>query len=107
MAEEIVEGLSLDDLLSIEDQSGAVSYPETVPNRVLHIDGDFVAYMASFDEGITFQMMCHNTDVMLETLRLLAGAESICVHLTPHALTKVSDMSSLYLKNIKAIEKGR
>lgn len=107
MIEQIVEGLSLDDLLSIEDQSGAVSYPETVPNRVLHIDGDFVAYMASFDETITFQMMCHNTDVMLETLRLLAGAESICVHLTPHDSDKGKRYELAVLKEYQGNREGK
>lgn len=57
-------------------------YPEVVPGRVLHIDGDFLAYQVSADDEKSLTDMMHNHDVAMETLRLLAGAESACLHLT-------------------------
>jgi len=73
-------GLDSDDLtghaLDVPD------YPDTVPGRVLHIDGDFLAYQVSADDTKSVDTMMHNHDVAVETLRLLAGAESAVCHLT-------------------------
>lgn len=57
-------------------------YPDTVPGRVLHIDGDFLAYQVSADDTKSLDSMMHNHDVAVETLRLLAGAEDTVSHLT-------------------------
>jgi len=59
-----------------------VDYPDTVSGRVLHIDGDFLAYQVSGDEEKSLNEMKHNHDVAVETLRLLAGAETAVSHLT-------------------------
>jgi hypothetical protein len=57
-------------------------YPDTTPGRVLHIDGDFLAYQVSADDSKSVSTMMHNHDVAVETLRLLAGAEHAVCHLT-------------------------
>lgn len=57
-------------------------YPDTVPGRVLHIDGDFLAYQVSADDEKSLDSMMHNHDVAVDTLRLLAGAEKAVSHLT-------------------------
>ena len=61
---------------------------DPVLNRVLHIDGDFVAYMASFDEALTFAEMTNNLDTMLNTLKDAALAEKFVIHLTPKGSDK-------------------
>lgn len=57
-------------------------YPDTTPGRVLHIDGDFLAYQVSADDEKSLDSMMHNHDIAVETLRLLAGAERTVSHLT-------------------------
>lgn len=57
-------------------------YPETTPGRILHIDGDFLAYQVAADDSKSLDSMMHNHDVAVETLRLLAGAASTVSHLT-------------------------
>lgn len=57
-------------------------YPDLVPGRVLHIDGDFLAYQVAADDSKSIHTMMHNHDVAVETLRLLAGAESTVSHIT-------------------------
>lgn len=57
-------------------------YPATVPGRVLHIDGDFLAYQVSADDEKSIEDMMHNYDVAVENLRLLSGAEKVVPHLT-------------------------
>lgn len=59
-----------------------VVYPPTIPGRVLHIDGDFLAYQVSADDSKSLDTMMYNHDVAVETLRLLAGAEKAVCHLT-------------------------
>lgn len=70
------------DFEKLEGPIEEISYPDTVPGRVLHIDGDFIAYQISADEEKTLEDMMHNHDVSVETLRLLAGAEKAVCHLT-------------------------
>ncbi len=57
-------------------------YPDVTPGRVLHIDGDFLAYQVAADDSKSIDTMMHNHDVSVETLRLLAGAEKTVCHLT-------------------------
>lgn len=107
--------MSLDEYLkSITEQEvhdtdeGCPDLPP-IPNRRLHIDGDFVAYMASFDETISFKLMCDNLAVMLDKLKNRAQAESIVIHLTPKGSTKGDrDLDAVfqpYQENRKGKEK--
>ena len=53
-----------------------------VKGRVVQIDGDFLAYMTSYDPSKKLSEMQHNTDAMIERLRSQSGSESVCIHLT-------------------------
>lgn len=57
-------------------------YPEEVPGRVLHIDGDFIAYHCSYNNEEAYESMISSADTQIEELRLSAGAEGVVVHLT-------------------------
>lgn len=63
-------------------------FPPEVPGRVLNIDGDFLAYQVSADDTKAVDEMMHNHDVAVETLRLLAGASTVKLHLTKSGSTK-------------------
>lgn len=69
---------------NLEPQLAAESEPPAmVPGRVLHIDGDFLAYQVSASKKMkSVATMMYNFDVMVETFRLLAGAQSTVSHLT-------------------------
>ena len=64
-----------------------VLFPTTVPGRVVQIDADFLAYQVSA-VGESLDEMYHNADVAIEKLRLLAGAETVALHLTPQHSNK-------------------
>lgn len=66
----------------IASQLDPTTYPDVVAGRVLNIDGDFLAYQVSYDDERPITEMMHNHDVAVETLRLLAGAESVVLHIT-------------------------
>jgi len=70
------------DTSNLEQQLDDPDYPDVVPGRVLNVDGDFLAYQVSADDEKSLKDMMHNHDVAVETLRLLAGAESTVLHLT-------------------------
>ena len=77
----------------------------TVPGRVAHIDGDFLAYQVSFSDKIPFEDMKYNHDKALQKIKKRSGAEKCVLHLTPSssdkgkrkelALLKVSNISQI------------
>lgn len=66
----------------------SVSYPATVPGRTLHVDGDFICYFVTCHEDESWSTMCQSAEVQIETLRLLAGADNVKLHLTGANSTK-------------------
>jgi len=86
---------------------GQRDYPPMIAGRVAHIDADFLAYMCSYEregEEISFQDMCHNTDIMIDDLRQSAAAETVVLHLTP----SISDKGGRFdTAMIKAYQSGR
>lgn len=58
------------------------SFPATVPGRIVHIDGDFLAYQASGKEGTTQGEARASLLDRIDKFRLRAGAEHAVVHLT-------------------------
>lgn len=57
--------------------------PDLVPGRVLHIDADFLAYQCGYrydEEPVSTSI--ENLKVRIETLRIMAGAETVSLHLT-------------------------
>lgn len=53
-----------------------------VPGRVVHIDGDFLAYMVAYDDSKSIEDMKHNCLVKADKIQRMAGAESRVLHLT-------------------------
>lgn len=86
----LVNGIDLDGLAA--HAPDAIQIPEPVPGRMVHIDADFLAYMMSAEkaEGETksFDDMKHNTGVFVQTIKSLAGATGIHLHLTPATSNK-------------------
>lgn len=91
------------DLTDLEDQRPkTLVVPPTVPGRVVHIDADFLAYQVSADEAKTLADMEHNCDVIIETMRLRAGAEKFMLHLTPRGSTKGNRYDIALIKDYQA-----
>lgn len=62
--------------------------PEPVAGRVLHIDGDYLAYYCSGkDETLSGQARRNLLD-RIETTRVMAGCDSVVVHLSSPGCTK-------------------
>lgn len=83
------------------------SYPDIIPGRVLHIDGDFLAYQVSADDTKSLDSMMHNHDVAVETLRLLAGAETVLSHLTASHGNKGNRFDIAIQKEYQGNRKGK
>lgn len=97
--------VNLDDL---EDQRGSNRpVPKMVPGRVVHIDGDFLAYMVSYDDSKPVLEMQHNCSVKIESIRLMAGAEKVQVHLTPKDSTKGNRGAIAIQKEYQGNRKGK
>lgn len=95
-----INGIDLD---TLEDQrTKTLVVPDTVPGRVVHIDADFLAYQVSADDAKTIADMEHNCDVIIETLRLRAGAEKSLLHLTPRGSTKGGRFDIALIKDYQA-----
>lgn len=71
-------------------------YPETVSNRVAHIDADFMAYQVSAESKAeldpddptprkTLEEMRHNAKEAVDHIRKLAGAERAVLHTTANS----------------------
>ena len=76
-------------LIDLGFNPNELSYdPPVTPGRVLHIDGDFVAYFVAHDNSEPYENMVHSAQVQIETLKKAAGAETVCVHTTGKNSTK-------------------
>ena len=85
----IVNGIDLDGLGA---HAPSLSIPDTVKGRVVHIDADFLAYQttATKAEGDdrTFDDMKHNASVAVQTIKDMAGAQHVHLHVTPSGSDK-------------------
>lgn len=81
----LINGIDLDGLA--HEAPAKIEVPEMVPGRVCHIDADFLAYQVSYeriDEPlITMEEMHDKCRYAASTLKDLAGAETLHLHLTP------------------------
>lgn len=94
----IVNGVDLDGLAHETD---TLTFPDPVPGRCVHIDADFLAYQVSYESDTstkTFDDMQHNAEMATETLRLLAGASHVHLHLTPSTSNKGGRFDHALLK---------
>lgn len=86
----IVNGI---DLEGLADDASVINIPPPVAGRVLHVDADFLAYQTTAERADgtdikTWDDMKHNATVAVHTLRDLAGATEVHLHLTPSSSNK-------------------
>lgn len=85
-----INGINLDGLAH---EAEKIVLPDPVPGRVVHIDADFLAYQCSAERADgsdqkSIEDMKHNAGLAVNTLKLLAGATDLHLHLTPSASDK-------------------
>lgn len=102
----IVNGIDLDGLAAEADR---IEFPPVVPGRTVHIDADFLAYQCSYDDGGTksWDDMQHNAEQAVETLRGLAAAEHVHLHLTPKGSHKGHRYTLAILKEYQGNRKNK
>lgn len=69
-------------------QFGAGVFPPQVPGRVLHLDGDYLAYFASGNDDCEPGRARQNAFDRIEMTRLRSGCESVRLHLSSSGCTK-------------------
>lgn len=81
----LINGIDLDGLA--HEAPAKIEIPEMVPGRVCHIDADFLAYQVSYERvdepPKSMEEMKENAIAAATTLKDLAGAEFLHLHLTP------------------------
>ena len=92
------------------------NYPPAVPNRVAHIDADFMCYQVSAEtkeqlEGlkprVPLEDMKNNALNGLDHLMRMAGATSYVAHITPNASTKGHRDDQALTQEYQGNRKGR
>ncbi|MGH1510385.1 phosphodiesterase [Ralstonia solanacearum] len=71
-----------------QPQVGPGLFPGVTPGRVLHLDGDYLAYFASGNDDTEPGMARRNAFDRIELTRLRCGAESVTLHLSASGCTK-------------------
>lgn len=94
------------------DSTEPIQYPNTVAGRVMHLDADFIAYIATAEKAgeedtKPWQDCIDHLKEMLETFRLLAGAEKMVLHVTPKDSDKGGRYEQALLKEYQATRGGR
>jgi hypothetical protein len=89
----LVNGIELGDLAGLAHEAETLELPTQVAGRTVHIDADFLAYQTTAEKSDgtddkTYEDMQHNAEVAVNTLRGLAGAEYVHLHLTPSTSNK-------------------
>ena len=69
-------------------QFGAGTFPPVEPGRVLHLDGDYLAYFAAGNDDTEPGRARQNAFERIEATRLRSGSESVVLHLSSSACTK-------------------
>ncbi len=102
-----IDGIDLDGLAHETKQ---VIFPKMVPGRMAHIDADFLAYQCSYEkkgEEKSWDDMCYNARIGIETLHRMAGAEHRTLHLTGSTSDKGGRFDIALLKEYQATRKNR
>jgi hypothetical protein len=101
------------DLAGLGEQvPDALSIPDPVKGRVVHIDADFLAYQVSAEKvGLEGQKsledMKHNATLAINELKSLAGATAVHLHLTPASSDKGGRGAIALLKEYQGNRKGK
>lgn len=91
------------DLSGLTHSAVDITPPEPVKGRVVHIDADFLAYMTTAERADgsdlkTWDDMKHNAREAVHSLKALAGATAVHLHLTPSTSDKGDRYSLALLK---------
>lgn len=78
-----------------------------VKGRVVHVDADFIAYMVSYKEDLSVSEMQSNCSTIVETIRLMTGAERADLYLTPKGSDKGKRNECAMLKEYQANRAGK
>lgn len=65
-------------------------FPAVVPGRVLHLDGDYLAYFAAGNDDMEPGSSRQNAFNRIELTRLRTGSESVILHLSASGCTKAN-----------------
>lgn len=104
-----INGIDLDGLAH---DASLIEVPEPVQGRVVHIDADFLAYQCSAERADgtdmkTWDDMKHNAKIAVSTLKELAGATAVHLHLTPATSDKGKRWEISQLKEYQANREGK
>ena len=105
------------DLAALDKELGSLDieqyevkeYPKMVPGRTVHIDADFMAYMAAYerkDEDLTIEDIFYRADVMIMDKMQEAAAEFTVLHLTPSTSNKGGRYEAAIQKKYQATRAG-
>lgn len=95
------------DLAAMSHEPEKLVMPDKVPNRVCHIDADFLAYQVTYDDEKALSEMKHNWDVSVEKMRLMSGSETVKLHLTPTGSDKGGRYDIAMLKEYQGNRKDK
>lgn len=79
----------------------------TVAGRVIQVDADFIAHQVSYDDEKTLAEVQEYATNIVERLRLMAGAETAVLHLTPTGSNKGDRGNQAMLKPYQEQRKGK
>lgn len=100
----LLEGFGLG---NVELNHEREEFPEVVNGRVAHIDGDFICYYSTCHEDEDWETMTRSALTQIEKLRRMAGAESVCVHLTSKYSDKGKRSDCAVQKEYQGNRKGK
>lgn len=75
-------------LSTVDDQFGPGMFPPRVAGRVLHCDGDYLAYYCSGNDETLSGVARNNLLNRIETTRVLSGSDQVLLHLSAPGCTK-------------------
>lgn len=91
------------------EQYEVKEYPPLIPGRTVHIDADFLAYMAAYerkDEDLSLEDIFYRADVMIMDKIQEAAAEFAILHLTPSTSDKGGRYEAAIQKKYQATREG-
>lgn len=88
-------------------QFGPGTFPATVPGRVLHYDGDYLAYYAAGNDDTEPGRARQSAMARIETARLRTGSESVILHLSASGCTKAHRFLIATVKPYQGQRSGR
>jgi len=103
-------------IVESELQSSGFLYPPVVPNRIAHIDADFLAYqcacptkdeLAGLRPMRTFEQMKEKADAWVLHLQRASGAVGFVCHVTPNASNKGTRRDQAVQKEYQGNRKDR